>query len=185
MTRWQLNHAVRVIRQGGVIAYPTEAVYGLGCDPYYFQAVARILHLKKRPVSKGLILVGSDIAQFKKVADLEKIPDVSPVLTSWPGPVTWVVPARPGAPEWLTGGKAGIAIRVSAHPVVRSLCERAGILVSTSANPAHLPPARTALRVRSYFDNNLDFILHAPVGSLREPTQIRDALTGKVLRSAG
>ena len=129
MTPWQINYAVRVIRQGGVIAYPTEAVYGLGCSPYYFHAVARILRLKKRSVSKGLILVGSDITQFEEWADFEKIKDFSPILASWPGPVTWILPAKTGVPIWLTGGKSGIAIRVSAHPVVHSLCGRAGILV--------------------------------------------------------
>ena len=185
MTLWQINHAVRVIRQGGVIAYPTEAVYGLGCSPYYFPAVARILKLKRRNISKGLILVGSDISQFDRLADFSKVVDMSPILDSWPGPVTWIIPARRGVPRWLTGDKTGIAIRVSAHPVVGRLCDRAGALVSTSANPARLPPARTAQRVRSYFKNELDFILHAPVGLAREPSQIRDALTGKVLRGAG
>ena len=174
-----------MIRQGGVVAYPTEAVYGLGCCPYYFPAVSRILALKKRKISKGLILVGSELSQFERLADFGRIGDISPILASWPGPVTWIVPARPDVPRWLTGDKAGIAIRVSAHPVVRSLCDRIGALVSTSANPARLPPARTALRVRNYFKNELDFILHAPVGPAREPSQIRDALTGKLLRGAG
>ena len=173
-----------MIRQGGVIAYPTEAVYGLGCSPDNFNAVRRILDLKKRSVSKGLILVGSDVSQFGKWVDFDRVPDMAPVLATWPGPVTWVVPAGPGAPIWLTGGGDGIAVRVSAHPVVQSLCDLCGALVSTSANPARLPPARSALRVRSYFNDNLDYILHAPVDASRKPSQIRDAVSGNILRGA-
>ena len=184
LTSWQLSHAVRIIRQGGVIAYPTEAVYGLGCSPVNYHAVSRILSLKKRAISKGLILVGSDIGQFAACADFDRVPDLHPVLASWPGPVTWIIPAKPGTPDWLTGGKPGIAVRVSAHPVVRRLCDNVGMLVSTSANPAHLPPARSALRVRSYFKTEVDFILHGAVGTGRTPTQIRDALSGEILRGA-
>jgi L-threonylcarbamoyladenylate synthase len=105
------------------------------------------------------------------------------VLSTWPGPVTWVLPARPEVPNWLRGNHKTIAVRVSNHEVVRRLCEMTGgALVSTSANPANRPPARSALKVRDYFGQSLDYILQASIGSDRRPTEIRDAHSGKILR---
>jgi len=176
------HHAVRVIRRGGVLAYPTEAVYGLGCSPCYREAVCRILQLKKRPAGKGLILVGADISQFAGLVDIDRLENRDRVLASWPGPVTWIIPAKPGVPDWLTGDNTGLAVRISAHPLVRELCKKAGVLVSTSANPAGCRPARNPSRVRTYFGNQLDYVLPGPVGSLSGPTEIRDALTGQILR---
>lgn len=185
MSNWHLNQAVRIILRGGVIAYPTEAVYGLGCLPDDYYAVSRILRLKNRPVEKGLILVAAHVEQLEAYI---QFPDESVrrnVLSTWPGPVTWVLPARPEVPIWLRGHHKTIAVRVSDHKVVRSLCEKTGALVSTSANPSNRPPARSALKVRDYFRGSLDYILQANVGSSRKPTEIRDAVSGKILRSGG
>jgi L-threonylcarbamoyladenylate synthase len=173
-----------VINNGGVIAYPTEAVYGLGCSPVFQASVQRILRLKRRRISKGLILVGADIAQFRHLVDMDKLQNKDEILATWPGPVTWILPARPSVPGWLTGDHRGLAVRISAHPVVRQLCENAGILISTSANPAGCKPARNASRVRTYFGSTLDYILPGTVGRLAAPTEIRDAVSGKILRSS-
>jgi L-threonylcarbamoyladenylate synthase len=185
LSSWHLNLATRIILGGGVIAYPTEAVYGLGCLPHDYFAVARILNLKNRPVKKGLILVAANIEQLAGYIEFPHETVRQRVLSTWPGPVTWVLPARPEVPIWLRGQHNTIAARVSKHEVIRSLCEKTGALVSTSANPANRPPAKSALKVRIYFGQSLDYILHASIGSNRQPTEIREAYTGKILRPGG
>lgn len=181
---WPLRKAVEAVRSGGVIAYPTEAVYGLGCDPLEHVAVRRIIALKQRDAAKGLILIASHIRQLMPfMAELP--PDVLAKLkASWPGPVTWVVPAAESLPEWLSGGRSTLAVRVSAHPIVSALCDALGMaIVSTSANKSGQAPARTALSARVQLGEGLDYILPGAVGGLNKPTEIREALTGKVLRA--
>jgi L-threonylcarbamoyladenylate synthase len=114
---------------------------------------------------------------------MDALPRKREILATWPGPVTWILPARPGIPSWLRGNNQGLAVRISNHPEVRELCENAGILVSTSANPAGSKPARDVRRVRAYFGDSLDYILPGRVGNLAGPTEIRDAVSGKILRS--
>ena len=173
------------VRRGGIIAYPTEAVYGLGCDPWAAEAIFRILSLKRRNPDKGLIVVAADIGQLSGLIDISVNFDLEAVAATWPGPVTWVLPAKTGIPNWLTGGRRGIAVRVSNHPVVRALCLKTGPLISTSANPAGAAPARTPARVRSYFRNQIDYILPGLVGAESGPSEIRDAVTGARIRAAG
>jgi L-threonylcarbamoyladenylate synthase len=181
---WHISKAVEVISHGGVIAYPTEAVYGLGCSAYVKQAVEKILWIKSRRRYKGLILVGYEIEDFRDWIDLDFVKDSHEITGSWPGPVTWIIPAKRNTPSWLSGGNPGIAVRISAHPIVRSLTEKAGILVSTSANPASRMPARTSLGVHNYFGKSIDYIIPGDTGSTAKPTEIRDALTGRVIRKA-
>lgn len=184
MTAWHLRLAARILRAGGVIAYPTEAVFGLGCVPSSCSAVARILSIKRRHPEKGLIIAAADIGQVRAWVDFSRV-DVKPVLASWPGPVTWVLPAARGTPPWIMGPQGTLAIRVSAHPVVRGLCAAVGPIISTSANPSGRPPARSPLRVRAYFRRELDFVVPGRPGPARGPTEVRNALTGAVLRSGG
>ncbi len=183
MFRWHLREAVRILHAGGVIAYPTEAVYGLGCDPQDAAAVERVLKLKRRPVEKGLILIAADIAQLEAYVNLN--PALHPqVAGSWPGPTTWLLPAGPRARSWLTGGRDTLAVRVTAHPQAAELCRAfRGPLVSTSANPGGRRPARTALEVRVRFGARaLDLILAGKTGPQKNPTEIRDARSGSILR---
>ena len=183
---WHLRRAVDALRAGGVIAYPTEGVYGLGCEPLDEEAVHRVLALKRRPRDKGLILIAARYEQLERfVAD----PDaevMARLRATWPGPTTWLLPARRDVPSWLTGRYASIAVRVTAHPQAAALCTRYGAaLVSTSANPAGRPPARTALAVRRYFGARLDFVLPGAVGDPRAgPTEIRDAVSERLVRHA-
>jgi len=166
------------------VAYPTESVFGLGCDPRDRDAVYRLLELKQRPLSKGLILISDSYSRLQPF--LAPLPEdrLNRVLQSWPGPVTWVMPARPDVPDWLRGRYHSLAVRVTAHPLAAALCAVAGMpLVSTSANLSRHPPARNALQVRIRCDARIDFILHGDTGGLARPTQIRDALSGKLLRS--
>ena len=181
-SKWQVQQAAQVVRAGGVIAYPTEAVWGLGCDPWDELAVARLLALKERPMEKGLILVADDIRQFDFL--LEDLPDIwqERLAGSWPGPNTWLVPHQDRLPEWITGQHASVALRVSDHSLVRELCALTGPLVSTSANPAGRPAARSRLRVEQYFPRQLDKVLGGALGGRKNPSLIRDLITGDVIR---
>lgn len=184
MFNMHIRLAVRALRRGGVIAYPTEGVWGLGCDPFDPVAVAKLLELKQRAVHKGLILVAADMGQLAPcLGDLT--PAQRDCLTqSWPGPHTWVVPHGSSLPNWISGYKPTVALRVSAHPVVAALCRAyGGPIVSTSANPAGLPPARTALTVRRYFGDKLDCVLQGKLGGQTGPTPIRDLVSGRSLRA--
>ncbi|WP_317932810.1 Sua5/YciO/YrdC/YwlC family protein [Halioxenophilus sp. WMMB6] len=189
MDHWLYNtkviHAARALQQGSVIAYPTEGVWGLGCDPANEQALLKILLLKNRPINKGVILVAANIGQFTPylagLSDAER----ATLAASWPGPNTWVIPHNGFAPSWIRGDHQSLAVRVSDHPVVAALCHLfGGPIVSTSANPGGLPPARTPTQVRRYYRN--EPIVYAPgsVGSNGQPTQIRDLRSGQILRSA-
>ena len=185
MSPFRLREAARVLQAGGVVAYPTEAVFGLGCAPLDRVAVERILAIKKRPVSKGLILIAADFSQLRHfvrpVADAERM---RAVMASWPGPNTWLLPAAPGCPTWLTGVHDTLAVRVTAHPLAAALCREAGLpLVSTSANQAGLPPARTVLQARLRCGPDVDLYLAGATGGQRQPTAIRSAVDGRVVRA--
>jgi len=180
---WKLKQVARVVHQGGVIAYPTEAVYGLGCDPLNAIAVSRLLKIKHRAMHKGLILIASRLEQLHSfIAPLDENALVL-LRESWPGPFTWLLPARENTPRWLRGKYNSIAVRVTAHPQAAALCESTGhALVSTSANPSGLPPARQALHVRKYFPGQIDAILTGAVGNAPGPSPIRDLATKKLIR---
>jgi len=182
--RWPMRAARKAVWSGGVIAYPTEAVFGLGCDPLNAAAIAKLLAIKQRDDSKGFILIAADIIQLEPYIDVsDKLRDQ--LLMTWPGPITWVVPAAPGVPDWLTGGRATLAVRVTAHPVAQALCASTGFaLTSTSANLSSRPPIRSSLAVRHLLRDKLDYIVPGNVGSQRRPTKICDALTGKILRAS-
>ena len=185
MYSWQLKQAARIVHAGGVIAYPTEAVYGLGCDPLNPRAVHHLLGLKQRPWEKGLILIAADLRQLEPFIQPLSETHLATVNTTWPGPVTWLLPTRPETPSWLRGVHNTIAVRVTAHPLAAALCRACGhALVSTSANPGGKRPAKTALKTRQYFGNQLDFILSGPLGKQARPTEIRDVRSGQTIRPA-
>jgi len=181
----QIRQSVHALQQGGVIAYPTESVFGLGCDPDTPDAVQRILALKQRPIEKGLILIAASFDQVKKY--LQPVsPDIQQrVFATWPGPHTWLWPVNDDVPELLRGHYSTLAIRVSAHPVVQQICNSLGkAIVSTSANPAGKPPACNADEIRQYFDERLDFIIDTGTGECGSPTEIRDAMSNRIIRPA-
>lgn len=177
-----LRRAARLIRSGGVLAYPTEAVFGLGCDPDCDAAVERILAIKGRPARSGFILIAAGAAQLEGWIAPTPI-ERGRLATSSTAPVTWVVTAGPRASSLITGGRATIAVRVTRHPVAAALCREAGMpLVSTSANVHGRPPARSALAVRRQLGSFLDGVVPGATGGQVRPTEIRDARTGAVLR---
>ena len=167
-----------------MLAYPTEGVYGLGCDPLDPVAVARVLALKQRRIDQGLILVASDFAQLD--AFLEPVGSAleKRVFDTWPGATTWLLPARPETPDWLTGRHATLAVRVSAHAGVVALCRRfGGAIVSTSLNLSGHSPARSRLSAIRMFGRSVDYVLPGSLGGAKGPSEIRDAVTGRVLRA--
>lgn len=179
-----VNTAVTTLKNGGIIAYPTEAVYALGCDPFAEAAVQRLLNSKQRSIDKGLILIAANWAQVKALTLPIPEKEMRIVQETWPGPYTWVFPASPKAPAWITGNFDTIALRITDHPVAQQLCLQFGApLVSTSANLTNEAPAKTAGQLSPKLLNQLDFLLDSQVGSLKAPTLIRDALTGKVIRA--
>lgn len=181
-----LEQAVGALRRGGVIAYPTEAVFGFGCDPHDGAAFARLFTLKQRPPIQGVLLIAADFEQVQPYIDMVSTPAeaLARAQASWPGPHTWIFPRAANVPEWVAGGHAGIALRVTAHPTAAALCRAfGGALVSTSANRHGEPPARTATDVLGAFGETVDAIVDAPTGGLDRPTPIRDAISGEVLRN--
>jgi L-threonylcarbamoyladenylate synthase len=181
-----LDAAAAVLHGGGVIAYPTESVWGLGCDPFNPAAVDRLLAIKQRPVSKGLILIASSLAQIASLIDRDALPPerIAAVLASWPGPHTWLLPCTSLVPAWLRGDHATLALRVTAHRQSAALCAAfGGPLVSTSANLAADAPARTRGELDPRLLAQLDGVLDGATDGLATPTPIRDAASGMVLRA--
>jgi L-threonylcarbamoyladenylate synthase len=186
MSRLTPDAAAALLRNGGVVVYPTEAVWGVGCDPFDEAAVMRLLAIKQRPVEKGMILVAADLAQFDGLLAWDRLPPdrVEAVQSQWPGPRTWIVPATARVPRWITGAHEGVAVRVSDHPVVVALCRAFGApLVSTSANLAGEPPAFHAGELSPDVLARVDGVVIGETGGLRAPTAIRDAATGAELRA--
>jgi len=178
-----VRQAARILQAGGVVAYPTEGVWGLGCDPLDAEAFSRILVAKERPPGMGVILLAGSREQLDPWIEPPDDALEAWLAESWPGPVTWVLPARPWVPSWITGGRDTLAARVSAHPVASALSLEAGIpIVSTSANRSGHRPARNAVQVRRWLGEDIDFILGGATGGLAGPTPILDGRTGQPLR---
>jgi len=173
------------LKTGGVFAYPTEAVFGLGCDPLNRKAVQKILRLKGRPQHKGLILVTDCFHRLQHFIAPLSPSQIQGMHQSWGNakkPHTWIVPAAKKCPKWLTGGHASIAIRVSSHPLTAKLCKDTGMaLVSTSANHSGHQAAKTAKQCRQIFGYQIQ-ILSGKTSGAKKPSTIQDLLTGKILR---
>lgn len=178
-----LQKAVRILSRGGVIAYPTEGVFGLGCLPDDDRAVSRILDIKQRDPSLGLVLIAASVKQLGDWIRLE--PSAPELASSNQQPVTWIVPAASDVPYWIRGDHAGIAVRLTTHPVARALCIAAeSPLVSTSANISGRPPTRNALVLRRNLGALVDYIVPGECGDASGPSEIRDLRSGKVIRPA-
>jgi L-threonylcarbamoyladenylate synthase len=181
----EVRAAARMLHHGGIVAYPTEAVFGLGVDPRNLRALERLLTLKERPPEKGLIVIAASVEQLEPyLVPLSKELEAR-VFPTWPGPFTWLLPVRPEVPTLLRGVHTTLAVRVTAHPTASALCNAfGGAIVSTSANISTQPPARDAGQVRALFGRRVDAIIDAPVGGADKPTEIRDGVTGALVRPA-
>lgn len=185
------------IKQGRVLAYPTESVWGLGCHPYQVQAIERILHLKDRPKSKGMLVVTGAAKHIQSWLDALPADRRQAVLESWQQAniqkqaFTWrmATPLHTNLPKQLVGAQSGVAVRVIGNALIESLCEHLkddtnphALLVSTSCNPANQAPACTLEQALGYFGDRVCY-LSGPTMGYTKPSQIKDALSGQVLRS--
>ncbi|QJD29149.1 L-threonylcarbamoyladenylate synthase [Methylococcus geothermalis] len=183
VSRFRIARAADALRRGRIVAYPTEAVYGLGCDPFNEDAVRHLLALKQRSETKGLILIAADVEAIEALVDLAGVPRSGEVRASWPGPTTWLIPPRLGVPEWLCGAHDSLAVRVTAHPIAAALCRAfGGAIVSTSANLSGHRPARTPLRLWCQFSRQAIHFLPGRLGGADRPTRILDAMSGRRVR---
>lgn len=172
-----------MLRDGGVIAYPTEYCFGFGCDPRNTQALSRLLKIKQRKPEQGLILIAANLEQISCYAELNELLRLPQISNSWPGPSTWLMPAKENVSPWLRGEYSSIAMRISGHPVCLSLCrEFDHPIVSTSANRHAQDALLNAADVGREFAQELDYIVDAPVGSTTQASTIRDAITGQQFR---
>jgi len=171
------------LRRGGVIAYPTESCYGLGCDPDNRRAVQRILRLKGRPQHKGLILIASHYHQVARYLQALTHDEQAKLKEDGAQAITYLMPARPSCPRWLRGAHDTLAVRLTAHPFARNLCRRTGsALVSTSANRSGQRPAKTYAQCQRLFGRKV-WVLPGRVGKRKKPSSILAWADGKIVRS--
>lgn len=183
MLQQPIIKAVTALKNNGVIAYPTEAVYGFGCDPHSEIAVRKLNHIKQRADNKGYILLAAEVQQILPYIALSLDDMPTAVLDSWPGHVTWIFPASVQAPASVIHPDKTVAVRVTAFPTARALINAFGKpIISTSANLAGMAPLTQAEQVTTLFDKQVDYIMQAPVGNATRPSEIRQALTGKIIR---
>lgn len=178
-----IEDAARALRQGEVIAYPTEAVFGLGCDPLNHEAVAKLLDMKGRPKSAGLILIADDYSRFADfTGDIDE-DRLKSAQDTWPGPVTWLFPKSAQVPGWISGDHDSVALRVTDHPTCRQLCAAfGGAIVSTSANRSGAEAAKSTEAVETTFGPLVAGIVEGELGGREQPSEIRDVRTGDVVR---
>lgn len=188
------------LAKGQLLAYPTEAVWGIGCDPFNEQAVQQILAIKQRPMEKGMIVVSADAALIQPFLAPLSPATQQAILASWqPNNTsgqahTWLMPIPADLPQpipyWITGGRDTLAIRVIHHPGIAALCRALahtqpnnpyGFLVSTSCNPSGDTPATSLAQAQAYFDDRISYLQGATLG-YTQPSQIHDALTGQLVR---
>lgn len=175
------SRLLRHLHTGGLVAYATESCYGLGCDPRHPGAVRRLLQVKRRPQSKGLILVSDRLSRLEPFLQKLDAATRADVVRYWPGPVSLLLPAR--APRWLTGSHAKLAVRVSAHPDTARLCRHLRMaLVSTSANVSGAKPAKTEAQGRRLFGARV-WVLPGKIGTRGRPSTLMDYPSGRILRA--
>lgn len=179
-----IQTAVKTLAHGGIVALPTEGVYGLSCDPRQLDVVKRLCKVKQRPEDKGFVLVGASLAQLQPYILPLNAEQLALVNASWPGPVTWIVPVNPTLSPLVHGKEDTIAVRVTAHPILSAVCEQFGsAVISTSANISNKPPAMTAGEIDKIFSiSHVDYILEGPLGELSGPTEIRDLRSRAIIR---
>jgi len=168
---FSIRHAAHVIRSGGIIAYPTDTIYGLGCDPYDAATVDELNRLKRRPLNKQFILLAGDIEQIKPLVVIDE--EQQARITQSTEPTSWIIDASPQAPAWLTDSQNTLTIRISNSIIIKKLCARLGhAIISTSANPSGKEPARNSLELHRYFHNSVHKILASQQKLNAQPSKI-------------
>jgi len=180
---WHCRQSAQIIKLGGLIAYPTETVYGLGCDPLNMVAVLKLIELKHRPLAKGLIIIAAEIDQLLPYIETNQAELNNTLLSPQKQPTTWIFKAQSWVPVWLTGEHTTIAVRLTSHPIAKALCSQLQHpLISTSANPSGVNSARNHYILRRWFRHELDFIFPVMLPAHSRPSIIKDVKTGLTLR---
>ena len=195
--------AAKWLKEGQLLAYPTESVWGIGCDAYDKAAVQRILDIKQRPQAKGMIVITDSAERLAPLLDALDEEERQQIINSWQTDSenielqyqqahTWLLPIPQTLatviPPWITGQHQTVAVRVIAHPLIRQLCQQMvsahnsfGLLVSTSCNPSGQLPAMSFTDAYAYFDERISYLQAETLGYTL-PSQIRDATTGLIIR---
>jgi len=179
------EQVIHALIRGDVIAYPTEGVFGVGCDPDNDAAIKKLLSVKNRSAEKGLILIAASYEQIKPYINEQELGKrrLTQVQDSWPGPTTWVMPVSHKTSDLVTGQFDTIAVRVTDHPLVKKLCSAFGKpITSTSANLSGFPPCRTTHQVKEQLGDSGVVILEGQTGGRDKPSEIRDACSLEILR---
>ncbi len=178
---FSIRHAAHIIKQGGIIAYPTDTIYGLGCDPYNQEAVEKINAIKQRPLNKQFILLAANVEQIRPLILIKK--EQEQILTQTTRPTSWIIEANLCAPGWLVGDSNTLCIRISNHDEVQRLCNALGhAIISTSANLSGKKPATNALELHQYFHHKIDKILIANKKQSSKSSTIIRLCDNKILR---
>lgn len=178
-----IEQAVLAIKHGGAVVYPTEGVFGLGCDYRNEQSVLKVLKLKQRDVSKGLVLVASHLQQILPLIQPDNRSDLARALKTWPGHHTWVFPKTQLTPSWISGDFETVAVRVSKHPTIKQLCDQLNTpLVSTSANFSNHPTPTNIKALVNLWGDSVDYYLDLPLGGIHQPSSIQLANSGSIIR---
>lgn len=182
-----LSAAAQCVHDGGVIAYPAEACFGIGCHPENTRGLMRIREMKSRSAEQGFILVADALPELRPYLHWEVLEQAQRqrIDASWPGPITWLIPASARSDTALRGRFSTLAVRVTAFSSLKALCRAVGgPLVSTSANRGGQAPLTTADEVEAVFADEIDYLLDLPIQGLDSPSQIIDAVTGTTIRAA-
>jgi L-threonylcarbamoyladenylate synthase len=170
-----VEHAVRIISNGGVIAFRTDTFYGLGADPQNPEAISRIRSLKNREEAKPILLLISHYDEVARFLSETSEPFAAVAKRYWPGPITIVGMARPELPQELTAGSGTIGVRLPDDETVRALVHACGgALTATSANQSGSLPARTAKAAEVYFAEGIDLIIDGGEVTVMEPSTVLD-----------
>ncbi len=181
-----MTTALEAFQQGGILAYPTEAVFGLGCDPDNDEAIEKLLAIKNRPVDKGLILLAGNYSQLLPYIEDSKIPQDKRalILSRWPDGITQLVAKASQLSPLLSGKFDSIAVRITSQPDVVALCKATNKpIVSTSANLSGGEPAKAWQDISSELSDKIDFIIKGNTLGFDQPSTIIDALSGEIIRS--
>jgi len=171
------------LKRGGLIAYPTESCYGLGCDPANRTAVLRLLKLKQRPQRKGLILIASSYQQVTRYLQPLNPVQQQHLQEAGAAAITYLMPVKSTAPRWLRGSNDTLAVRLTAFGFARQLCRGVNsALVSTSANISGMRPAKTYMQCQRLFGKKV-WVLPGLIGKYRQPSRILSWADGRVIRS--
>ena len=174
-----LGSVLEHLKSGKTIAYPTEGVWGLGCDPRNPNAIESLLSLKARSPEKGLILIASKFEHFLEFSHVEDHKDK--LLSKWPGPHTWLVPSKEKLSPLIKGNNDRVALRLSNHQTVCNLCDTfGGPIVSTSANKEGQPTLSGPKEILECFPEVK--VLDGKLGGLEKPSTIQDVVTDIILR---